>query len=151
LQKIATSAVGPNEPMLTSATSEAASTAFEAAVIVEAPVAKVYKQWVRVEDYPKFLPVIKTVRKVDARHFAVHGGVNGQQFNAMLEIVLRIPERRVAWRLLHDHLTAGVVSFTSISCGRTRVTLKMMSSFSGSWAECVDTYLQGFKNVVERA
>jgi hypothetical protein len=103
-----------------------------------------------VEDYPKFLPAIKTVRKVDARHFAVHGGVNGQQFDAMLEIMLRVPERRVAWRLLHDHLTAGVIGFTSLSRGRTRVTLKMMSSFGGLWAECVDTYLQEFKNVVER-
>jgi uncharacterized membrane protein len=136
--------------MLTSATSQTKSTAVEAEVIVEAPVAKVYKLWLRIEDYPKFLPAIKNVRKVDARHFAVHGGVNGQHFNVMLEIMLRVPERRVAWRLLHDHLTAGVVGFISLSGGRTRVTLKMMSSFGGLWADSVDTYLQQFKNAVER-
>jgi hypothetical protein len=93
---------------------------------------------------------IKSVRKLDPNHFAVEGKVDGQQFNTILEILLCVPERRVAWRLLHDYLTTGVVSFVSLSRVRTEINLKMMSSYGAGLSECVRTYLQEFKSLIEQ-
>ena len=39
----------------------------EGSIVVNAPVAAVYKRWLEFEDYPKFIDVIKRVRRLDAR------------------------------------------------------------------------------------
>ena len=51
--------------------------AAEGSVAVNAPVAAVYKGWLLFEDYPKFITVIKHVRKLDANHFVASLGFNG--------------------------------------------------------------------------
>jgi uncharacterized membrane protein len=140
----------PNDLVPSIATAELTTNAVGASIIVEAPVAKVYRRWLRVEDYPRFMRAIKSVRKLDANHFAMEGKVGSQQFNVVLEILLRVPERRIAWRLLHDYLTTGMVGFVSLSRDQTEINLKMMSSFGGGLSDCVRTYLQEFKSLIEQ-
>ncbi|MEY2490852.1 MAG: hypothetical protein QOC70_2794, partial [Verrucomicrobiota bacterium] len=86
--------------------------------MVEAPVAAVYQGWLAFEDYPKFITAIKRVRKLDANHFVASLGFNGKRYDTTLEMMLRVPERRLAWRTLADrrapdHLAAGVVSLAA--------------------------------------
>ena len=140
----------PNEPMANKGTIDAA----EGSIVVNAPVADVYERLMAFEDYPKFLTVIKRVRKLDANHFVASLGVNGKQYDATLEMMLRVPERRLAWRTLVDHRTpdhfaAGVVSFTSVSDQSTCLTLKLTSSFGGAVSRRVDRYLHNFKRLME--
>ena len=128
--------------------------AAQASIVVKALVADVYKRWLEFEDYPKFITAIKRVRKLDENHFAALLAFNGNQYEAMLEIMLRVPERRLAWRTLSnrnapDHLAAGVVSFVSGSDRSTCVTLKLTSSFGGAVSDRVDAYLQNFKRLIE--
>jgi uncharacterized membrane protein len=144
-----TDIAGPNESSLSVATSGMETNAVEATIIVAARLPRTYRQCLRIQDYPKFIPAIKRVRQVDASHFAVEGEHEGEEFSAILEIMLRVPDRRIAWRLLHDHLTAGVVSFVALSGNRTQINLKMMSSFGGVLAEWVESYLQAFKKLIE--
>ena len=123
--------------------------------MVEAPVAEVYGQWLRFEQYPKFITAIKRVRKLDAHHFVATLAFNGKRYDAMLEIMLRVPERRLAWRTVANghapaHLAAGVVSFESCSDRTTRVSLKLSSSFGGAVSRRVDRYLHNFKRLVEK-
>ena len=68
--------------------------------MVNAPIGVVYKRWLAFEDYPKFITAIKRVRKLDANHFVASLGLNGKQYETTLEIILRVPERRLAWRTL---------------------------------------------------
>ncbi len=122
--------------------------------MVNAPVAAVYKRWMAFEDYPKFITVIKRVRRLDANHFVASLAFKGKQHDAMLEIMLRVPERRLAWRTVSnghapDHLAAGVVSFESCSGRTTCVTFKLTSSFGGAVSGRVDRYLHNFKRLVE--
>jgi len=49
--------------------------AAEGSVAVNAAVAAVYKRWLVFEDYPKFITVIKRVRKLDANHFVASLGL----------------------------------------------------------------------------
>jgi uncharacterized membrane protein len=128
--------------------------AAEGSIMVDAPVADVYQRWLAFEDYPKFITAIKRVRKLDNNHFVASLGFNGKRHDATLEMMLRVPERRLAWRTLADHrapehLAAGVVSFASLSDQSTCVTLKLTSSFGGAVSHRVDRYLHNFKKLVE--
>ena len=72
-----------------------------------------------------------------------------------LRIMLRVPERRLAWRTIsnshaHDHFAAGVVSFASLSDHGTCVSLKLTSSFGGNVSSRVDKYLHNFKRLIEK-
>src|SRR5438045_9739000 len=111
--------------------------AAEGSIVVNAPARDVYRGWLAFEDYPKFITAIKRVRKLDANHFVVVLAFSGKQYEAMLEIMLRVPERRLAWRTIpngqaRDHLASGVVSFASLSDHGTRVTLQLTSRFGGN-------------------
>ena len=126
----------------------------EGAIAIKAPLATVYKGWLAFEDYPKFITAIKRVRKLDANHFIALLGFNGKQYEATLEVMLRVPERRLAWRTIADHrapdhFAAGVVSFASLFDQSTCVTLKLTSSFGGAVSHRVDKYLHNFKRLVE--
>jgi uncharacterized membrane protein len=128
--------------------------AAEGSIVVKAPVADVYERWLAFEDYPKFMTVIKRVRKLDANHFVASLAFNGKVYETTLEMMLCVPERRLAWRTLADHharhhFAAGVVSFASLSDQSTRVTLKLTSSFGGAVSNRVDRYLRNFKRLVE--
>ncbi len=128
--------------------------ASERSIVVNASVAAVYKRWLAFEDYPKFITVIKRVRKLDANHFIASLGFNGKQYQTTLEMMLRVPERRLAWRTLADrsapdHFAAGVVSFAPVSDQVTCVTLKLASSFGGAVSNRVDKYLHNFKRLIE--
>ncbi len=111
--------------------------AAKGSIVVQASVVDVYQRWLAFEDYPKFITAIKRVRKLDANHFVASLGFNGKQYDTTLEIMLCVPERRLAWRTLADHhapdhFAAGVVSFASLSERSTSVTLKLTSSFGGA-------------------
>jgi len=152
-QKMNTRGSAPNESMPNKGNRPRIDTA-EGSAAVNAPVAAVYKRWLAFEDFPKFMSVIKRVRKLDANHFVALFAFNGKQYEATLEITLRVPERRLAWRTIsnghaHDHLAAGVVSFASLPDHGTRVTLKLTSNFGGAISNRVDKYLQNFKRLIE--
>ena len=128
--------------------------AAEGLIVVNAPVADVYERWLAFEDYPKFITAIKRVRKLDANHFVASLGSNGKEYETTLEMVLRVPERRLAWRTLADpripdHFAAGVVSFAPLSEQSTCVTLELTSSFGGTVSRRVSNYLQNFKKMIE--
>jgi len=128
--------------------------AAEGSILVNAPVADVYKRWLEFEDYPKFITVIKRVRKLDANHLVASLAFDGKEYETRLEMMLLVPERRIAWRTIAnrsapDHLAAGVVSFASRPDQSTCVNLKLTSSFGGAVSHRVDKYLNNFKRLVE--
>lgn len=128
--------------------------AAEGSIVVRAPVTVVYRRWLAFEDYPKFITAIKRVRRLDANHFVATLAFNGKRYDVRLEIMLRVPERRLAWRTVAnghapDHLATGVVSFESSSDQTTRITLKLSSSFGGAVSRRVDRYLHNFKRLIE--
>jgi uncharacterized membrane protein len=130
--------------------------AAEGSIMVDAPVAAVYERWLVFEDYPKFITAIKCVRKLDANHFVASLGFNGKEYETTLEMMLSVPERRLAWRTLADHrapdhFAAGVVSFAPLSDQSTCVTLKLTSSFGAAVSNRVDRYLHNFKKLIEQS
>ena len=127
----------------------------EGSIVVKAPIGSVYRRWLRAEEFPKFMTAVKEVQKLDENHFSIAFAYQGKRHKGVLEVMLRVPERRLAWRTLtarslSDHFATGVVSFTTRPNQSTCVTLKISSSFGGAVSQRVDRYLHNFKRLVER-
>ena len=136
----------PNKPELMSAA--------QGSIVVKASIGSVYRQWLRIEDFPKFMPAVKNVQKLDSGHFAIVASLNGKRHEGVLEIMLRAPERRLAWRALaggaSNYLASGIVSFTSRPNRSTCVILKICPGFNGSVSHRVHSYLRNFKRLIEQ-
>ena len=125
--------------------------AAQGSIVVRAAVGDVYRQWLRVEDFPKFMPAVKEVQKLDGGHFAIVISFNGKRHEGVLEIMLRAPERRLAWRALaggaSNYLASGVVSFTSRPNRSTCVILKICPGFNGSVSQSGEQLSAQFQKI----
>ena len=121
-------------------------------VIVKAPIVRVYEQWSRIEDLPKFITAIHEVQRIDDAHFSYIWDLNGEGKKGIFHIVLQIPGRRIAWRTISDGFMSGVVFFEPRSEKETQVTLKIRSIFDPpNLSRRLEEYLGNFKRLVERA
>jgi uncharacterized membrane protein len=127
--------------------------AAQQSVVVKAPIGQVYEQWSRVEDLPKFITPLRNVERMDDTHFSFVWHPRrraGSKQQGVFHIVLRIPERRIAWRSMSDGFMSGVVSFEPRSDHETEITLKLRSIFDPpSLSRRVEEYLGNFKRLVE--
>jgi uncharacterized membrane protein len=131
-------------------TAPAAMNAARHFVIVKAPVDRVYEQWSRLEDLPKFVTPLRDVHKIDDTHFSYCWRPDGSNQKGVFHIVLQIPGRRIAWRTMSNGFMSGVVSFEPRSGEETEVTLKIRSIFDPpSLSRRVEEYLGNFKRLVE--
>ena len=120
-------------------------------VVVKAPVDRVYGQWSRIEDLPRFITSFREVRRIDDMHFSYVWHPNGHDKQGIFQIVLQIPGRRIAWRTMSNGFTSGVASFEPRSEQETEVILKIRSIFdSSNLSRRVEQYLGNFKRLVER-
>src|SRR5439155_12405017 len=98
-------------------------------VVVKAPLERVYEQWSRIEDLPKFIPPLREVRRIDDTHFSYTWHPNGDDQRGIFHIVLQVPRRRIAWRTMSKGFMSGMVCFEPRSQNETEVTLKIRSIF----------------------
>jgi uncharacterized membrane protein len=119
-------------------------------IVVKAPIARVYEQWSRMEDLPKFITPLRQVQRIDDAHFSYTWHPNGGDQRGVFHIVLQIPGRRIAWRTVSNGFMSGVVSFEPRSQQETEVTLKIRSIFDPpNLSRRVEEYLHNFKRLVE--
>jgi uncharacterized membrane protein len=119
-------------------------------VVVKAPVDRVYHQWSRLDELPKFIPPLRNVRRIDETHFSYTWQPNVGHQKGIFHIVLQIPGRRIAWRTMSNGFISGVVSFEPRSQEETEVTLKIRSIFDApGLSDRVQEYLHNFKRLVE--
>ena len=140
----------PAEAMNAAPAVQPAINAAQQFVIVKAHVDRVYGQWSRIEDLPKFITSLRDVRRIDDTHFCYVWHPNGEDKQGIFQIVLQIPGRRIAWRSMSNGFVSGVVSFEPRSHHETEVTLKIRSIFDPpSLSRRVEEYLGNFKRLVE--
>ncbi len=127
-----------------------AMNAAQQSVIVRAPLDRVYEQWSRIEDMPRFITPLREVRRIDDAHFSYTWHPNGEDHHGIFHIVLQIPGRRIAWRTMSNGFMSGVVSFEPRSDQETELTLKIRSTFDPpTLSQRVEEYLRNFKRLVE--
>lgn len=89
---------------------------------IRAPIAAVYQQWLDLESFPGFAPMVRSVTVTAELYsrWTLSIGRLSREFTA--EITEQLPEERVAWRsLAADALHTGIATFTAISDSTTRV------------------------------
>ena len=132
-------------------------TSIERSVLVEASIQKVYEAWSRFEDFPQFMEGVVEMRRVDERRFVLISESGGKTYESTCDIVLSIPQRRLAWRTVSGPDSSGVACFEVAKSGGTEVTLKMRYNPADGWQdeEEVTTRLERnlgrFKDRVEKS
>jgi uncharacterized membrane protein len=120
-----------------------------ASIAVNAPVELVYAHCARFAQLPRFITSVREVQQIDDTHFLLTSRLDGES-KIILQIVLRIPERRIAWQATSDSFLCGVVLFEPLSDRMTEVTVKMRSSIEKEGpAKVAREYLANFKRFVE--
>jgi uncharacterized membrane protein len=119
-------------------------------IVVNVPIERAYQQWTRIEDLPRFITPLRNVRRIDDTQFSYTWNPDGEERHGALHVILQIPCRRIAWRMLPDPFISGVVSFERRSKQETEVTLKVRSVFDPpSLSLRLEEYLGNFKRLVE--
>jgi uncharacterized membrane protein len=120
-------------------------------IVLNAPVADVYAYCARFEELPRFITSLRDVQKIDETHFSFTSLLDGKEYRAVVQIVLRIPERRIAWQAMSDNFPRGVVLFEPLSNRTTEITVRLRSSIEpATLTKMTRDYLTNFKRVVER-
>ena len=121
-------------------------------IVVNAPVADVYACCSRFQELPRFITSLRDVQKIDEMHFSFTSLLDSEEQKTVLRIVLRVPERRIAWQAISDNFPRGVVLFDPLSDRTTEITVKLRSSIEpATLAKVTRDYLTNFKRFVEAA
>ena len=119
-------------------------------IIVNAPVAKVYRHCFRFEEFPEFLTSIRKINRINETGFTCTSILFGQEVTSFVAIIMRVPERRIAWQSVSDHFRAGVVLFEPLPDGSTELTVKVRSIVEPVKLKgTLRRYLQNFKRFIE--
>lgn len=120
-------------------------------IVVNAPVASLYQVCLRFEELPRFLTSLTKIERISDTRFSCSSDINGEEITSVVDIVMRVPDRRLAWQAVSDHFRVGVIFFDPVLGGATKVTVKVRSIvepvlLTGS----LRRYLRNFKHFVEQ-
>jgi uncharacterized membrane protein len=96
-------------------------------IVVNAPVAEVYRCCLHVEDFPRFITSIKKVKKINDTRFSCTSMVDGKEVKSEVMIMMRAAARRIAWQAGSDQFRIGVVLLDPLDDATTKVTVKVRS------------------------
>jgi len=96
----------------------------EETVDVAVPVRTAYDQWTQFESFPEFMSGVESVTQLTdtTNHWVTRVGGVEREFDT--EIVEQRPDERIAWRSVDGKSHAGVVSFSRLDDGTTRVSVR---------------------------
>lgn len=90
---------------------------------VNVSIHRAYDRWIRFEEYPRFLPDVEAVERVDETHLRWRGRVAGVRRDWSARITEQRTDELVAWTSDGAVRSDGVVTFAPVAARRTRVTL----------------------------
>lgn len=113
--------------------------------------AKVYRRLLRIDELPQFITSIVKIDNITANRFSCTSIINGQKIISEVTIMMRVPDRRIAWQAVSDQFRLGVIFLDPLFGGTTKLTVKIRSimeplRLTGALRE----YLRNFKDFVER-
>ena len=119
--------------------------------VVNAPASKIYRQLLRIEDLPRFLPSITKIDSVKSNGFSCTSIVNGQELKSDVMIMMRVPDRRIAWQAVSDQFRVGAIFLDPLLGGATKVTVKIRSIVEPvQLTGALRRYLRNFKEFIEQ-
>jgi uncharacterized membrane protein len=126
---------------------------------VDVPVSTAYNQWTQLEELPRFMEGVESVRQIDDTHQHWVAEIGGQRHEWDAEITEQKPDRVIAWRALDGKYNSGRVQFEPLRENRTRIDVEMvwepeglkeeLGSAVGIDSRRVKGDLERFKELVE--
>jgi uncharacterized membrane protein len=100
-------------------------TSIDGSIEIDVPAATAYEYWTKMEEFPRFIGPIESVRRIDDKRsrWRVNFGFQRQEWTA--EITEVIPDKRRAWRAIEGPANAGMVNFHQLSDSQTLMTLHL--------------------------
>ena len=119
-------------------------------IVLNVPITDAYGHCCRFEKLPRFIKSLRSVVKIDDTHFCLTTFERSKQPGIILQIVLRVPERRIAWQASSSEFPQGVIQFEPLTEHRTEITVKLRSIIEPAMlAQLTREYLANFKQFVE--
>jgi uncharacterized membrane protein len=120
-------------------------------IVVNAAATELYRHCLQFDELPRFITSITKINKISDTCFSCTSIIKGEEVTSLVEIIMRVPDRRIAWQAVSDHFRVGVVSFDPLLEGATRVTVKVRSIIEPVMLTGVlRRYLENFKRFVEQ-
>lgn len=98
---------------------------------VDAPIEACYEAWRKVENFPRFMANVKEVRSLGGRDTLWVVSVLGVEERWQATLTEDERPRRIAWRATGDVGMDGVVSFSQVAPGQTRISVEFTWHGSG--------------------
>jgi uncharacterized membrane protein len=101
---------------------------------VMATLSDVFNMWANFENFPLFMPQLRSVRKTgEATSHWVMDGPLGTEIEWDAQITESVPNQRIAWSSLPGStvITDGQVTFRELGPNETEVTVRMAYDISG--------------------
>ncbi|MFN2622014.1 MAG: hypothetical protein ABR611_04135 [Chthoniobacterales bacterium] len=119
-------------------------------IFVNARAPEVYRRLLRFEDLPRFLTSILNITNITTNGFSCTSLINGEKIQSDVLIMMRVPDRRIAWQALSDQFRVGVVFLDPLLGGGTKVTVKVRSILEPlQLTGALRHYLRNFKRLIE--
>jgi uncharacterized protein (TIGR02271 family) len=132
---------------------------FERSIDLDVPVPRVYQQWTRFEEFPRFMEGVEEVRRLDNKRLHWVANIGGTRKEWDAQITEDMPNQRIAWRSEAGEWTAGMVTFQPLAPNRTRMTVRFeyepqgVKETVGDWlglvSRRVENDLERFKAFLE--
>jgi uncharacterized membrane protein len=97
----------------------------EETIDIDVPVSAAYNQWTQFEQFPQFMPTVKSVRQIDDSHLHWVADVAGKTKEWDAEITQQIPDQLIEWKSTTGVKNGGTVTFDKLREGKTRVRLRL--------------------------
>ncbi|OLE77231.1 MAG: cyclase [Chloroflexi bacterium 13_1_20CM_2_70_9] len=127
---------------------------------VAVPVRVAYDQWTQFEEFPRFMEGVESVKQLDDRRLRWRANVAGKVEEWDAEIVEQTPDRVISWRSTSGARNEGIVLFTPLDSGKTKIELDLhwepkdvterVGDVLGAEDMRVQGDLQRFKDFVEK-
>jgi uncharacterized membrane protein len=148
--KMAQNELAPNEEPPTTRPNFIDVNTDSQSIVVNAPAAEVYQCCLRFENLPSFITSITKVDRIDDTRFSCTSIINGGEVISQVQIIMRVPDRRIAWQAVSDNFRVGVVFFDPLFRGTTKVNVKVRSIVEPKMlARALRRDLRNFKVYVE--
>ena len=119
-------------------------------IVVNAGASELYRHCLQFDELPRFITSITNINKISDTCFSCTSIIKGEEVTSQVEIIMRVPDRRIAWHAVSEQFRVGVVFFDPLPGGATRMTVKIRSIIEPVLLTgALRHYLRNFKVHVE--
>ena len=98
---------------------------------VNVPVRTAYNQWIRFDEFPKFMAGVKQVTQMDPKRLHWKAEIAGQENERVAKIIEQTPDKRIVWTSRDGALHGAMVTFHPLSDAQSKILLRVGRTMGG--------------------